>query len=410
MPPKRASTSEAPTMTQAAIRKLVVDNVTASLEAQAAMMVNAHNPNRNTGHTGIPVVKTGNYKEFICQPFYFNGAEGAVGLIRWFERTESVFSRSRSTTTTVTPIPTTAIIAINHNRIEGKKLSKPMLPHQLKTIVPVAQTPYRLAPSEMQEVSNQLQELTDQGFIRPRLHVDPAKIEAVKSWTSPTTPTEVSQFLGLAGYYRIFIEAPILALPKGNDEFVIYCDVSLQGLGAILMQREKVIAYASRQLKPHEENYTTHDLELGEVVEVGDIQLTGPEIIHETTEKIMQIRQRLEAARDQQRSYANIRQKPLEFQVGDHVMLKISPRKGIFRFGKRGKLNPRYIGPFKMVERIGPVAYKLKLPKELSNIHNTFNISNLKKCLSNESLIILMKELQIDDKLNFVEELVEIMD
>nr|GEX05561.1 reverse transcriptase domain-containing protein [Tanacetum cinerariifolium] len=96
MPPKRASTSEAPAKTQAAIRKLIADSVTGALEAQAAMMANANNPNRNTGPTGIPVVITGNYKEFIsCQPFYFNGAEGAVGLIRWFERTESVFYRSR---------------------------------------------------------------------------------------------------------------------------------------------------------------------------------------------------------------------------------------------------------------------------------------------------------------------------
>ncbi|GKC10227.1 ribonuclease H-like domain-containing protein [Tanacetum coccineum] len=96
MPPKRTSTSEAPAMTQAAIRKLVADSVTAALEEQAATMANASNPNRNTSPTGTPVVKTGNYKEFIsCQPFYFNGTEGAVGLIRWFERTESVFSRSR---------------------------------------------------------------------------------------------------------------------------------------------------------------------------------------------------------------------------------------------------------------------------------------------------------------------------
>ncbi|GJV47168.1 putative reverse transcriptase domain-containing protein [Tanacetum coccineum] len=96
MPPKRTSTSEAPAMTQAAIRKLVADSVTAALEAQATTMENAINPNRNTGPTGTPVVKTGNYKELISfQPFYFNGTEGAVGLIRWFEQTEPVFSRSR---------------------------------------------------------------------------------------------------------------------------------------------------------------------------------------------------------------------------------------------------------------------------------------------------------------------------
>ncbi|GJV76048.1 hypothetical protein Tco_1507632 [Tanacetum coccineum] len=96
MPPKGKSTSDASAMTQAAIRILVADSVTAALEAQAVTMANTCNPNRNTSPTGTPIVKTGNYKEFIsCQPFYFNGTEGAVGLICWFERTESVFSRSR---------------------------------------------------------------------------------------------------------------------------------------------------------------------------------------------------------------------------------------------------------------------------------------------------------------------------
>ncbi|GJR02414.1 putative reverse transcriptase domain-containing protein [Tanacetum coccineum] len=212
---------------------------------------------------------------------------------------------------------------------------------------PVARAPYRLAPSEMKELSEQLQELFDKGFIRPSsspwgasvlfvkkkdgsfrmcidyrelnkltvknryplpriddlfdqlqgssiyskidlrsgyhqlrvreqdipktafrtrgIHVDPAKIESIKDWASPKTPTEICQFLGLAGYYR---SALILALPEGREDFVVYCDASHKGLGVVLMQREKVIAYASRQLKVHEKNYTTHDLELGSVKEL----------------------------------------------------------------------------------------------------------------------------------------------
>ncbi|GJX02315.1 putative reverse transcriptase domain-containing protein [Tanacetum coccineum] len=144
--------------------------------------------------------------------------------------------------------------------------------------------------------------------------------------------------------------------------------------------------------------------------EVGEAQLTGLKIIHETTEKIVQIRNRMQAARDRQKSYADKRRRPLEFEVGDKVLLKVAPWKGVIRFGKRGKLNPRYIGPFRIIERIGPVAYRLELPQELSRVHNVFHVCNLKKCLSDETLIIPLEEIQLYDKLNFVEEPVEIMD
>nr|GEU60404.1 putative reverse transcriptase domain-containing protein [Tanacetum cinerariifolium] len=435
--PNKASTSAALAMTQAAIKKLAADCVVAALETQAATMKNTDNTNRNTGQRETPVVRKCSYKEFMsCQPFNFKVTEGAVGLIRWFERTESVFSRSNCT-----------------EDYKVKFATGTLTEESLSWSGTSSQAPYRLAPSEMQELSDQLQELADRGFIRPStspcgapvlfvkkkdesfrmcidylelnkltiknryplpriddlfdqlqglsvyskinlrsgyhqlrvrdedipktafktryrhyefqvmsfgltntptvfmdlmnrvckpyldkfviafiddiliysrnkeehkdhlriilellkkekfqgIYVDPTKIEAVKNWASPTTPTEVRQFSRLAGYYQRFIkgfskiakslteltqknkkyiwgenqesafqllkqklcEASILALPKGNDDFVVYCDASHQGLGAVLMQREKVIAYASRQLKPHEEKYTTHDVELG---------------------------------------------------------------------------------------------------------------------------------------------------
>nr|GFA16643.1 putative reverse transcriptase domain-containing protein [Tanacetum cinerariifolium] len=102
--------------------------------------------------------------------------------------------------------------------------------------------------------------------------------------------------------------------------------------------------------------------------EVGEFHLTGPKIVQETTEKIVQIKQRIQAARDRQKSYADLKRKPMEFQVGDKVMLKVSPWNGVLRFGKRGKLNPRYIGPFMVIARVGSVAYKLELPEELSRV------------------------------------------
>ncbi|GJU42132.1 reverse transcriptase domain-containing protein [Tanacetum coccineum] len=547
------------------------------------------------------------------------------------------------------------------------------------------------------------------------IHVDPSKIEAVKNWKAPRTPTEVRSFLGLARYYRRFIEDfSKIALPDGPEDFVVYCDASGIGLGCVLMQRGKVIAYASRQLKIHENNYTTHDLELGAVVfalkiwrhylygtksviyadhkslqhifsqkelnmrhrrwielfsdydfeykdrilaaqkesvdefaglqkgldkmieqrsdgtlyyldriwvplkgevrtlimdeayklkyyvnpgadkmyydsrdrywwpgmkkdiaehegiamdfvtklprtssghdtiwvivdrltksahflpmredykmerlarlylneivarhgvpisiisdrdsrftsrfwqsmqealgtrldmstayhpqtdgqsertiqtledmlracvldfegswdvhlplvefsynnsyhsslrcapfealygrkcrspilwaEVGEGQLIGSELVQETTEKISQIKDKLKVARDRQKSYADKRRKPLEFSVGDYVLLKVSPWKGVVRFGKKGKLAPRFVGPFEIIKKVGPVAYRFDFPEEINGVHDTFHVSNLKKCLADPTLKVPLDEIRVDAKLNFMEEHVEILE
>nr|GEV72583.1 putative reverse transcriptase domain-containing protein [Tanacetum cinerariifolium] len=436
------------------------------------------------------------------------------------------------------------------------------------------------------------------------IHMDPAKIKSINDWASPKTSRKIRQFLGLVGYYHRFIEGfskiantSILALPKGSENFIVYCDALHKGLGVVLMQNEKVIAYASRQLKIYKKNYTIYDLELRDVVfalkmwrhylyetrplrfralvmtmglnlpkkileaqtkalkpknlsaedvegvpcfgdlrtlimhesykskysihlgfnkmyqdlkllywwpsmkaniatyvsmcltcskvqtehqkpsgllvqpeipeqkwekitmdfitklskttngfdtiwvivdhltksahflpmrendpieklmklymkkvvtrhgmpvsiifdrdgrftslfcyhtrikaapfealygrkclspvcwaEVGDAQLNGLEIIHETTEKIIQIKSNTQVARDRQKSYTDLKRKPMDFQVGDRVMLKVSPWKGVVHFGKRGKLNPRYIRPFKVLCKVRDVAYRLELP------------------------------------------------
>ncbi|GJS51819.1 putative reverse transcriptase domain-containing protein [Tanacetum coccineum] len=307
--------------------------------------------------------------------------------------------------------------------------------------------------------------------------------------------------------------AHVLALPDGTNDFVVYCDASKQGFGYVLMQQGKVIAYSSRQLKTHEKNYTTHDLELGAVYIVDQKELnmrqrqwtemlsdyeyeikyhpgkanvvadalsmdkmyydlrdlywwpgmkrdiaeyvsrcltcykikaehqkpsgllqqpeipewkwenitmdlviklpkssSGYDAIWETTEKIIQIKERLKTARSRQKSYADKRRKPLKFKVGDRVLLKVSLWKGVVRFGKKGKLAPRYVGPFEIVECVGPVAYRLKLPQELSCIHDIFHVSNLKKCLVESYVQVPLEEIEIDENLRFVEEPIEIVE
>ncbi|GJZ18597.1 putative reverse transcriptase domain-containing protein [Tanacetum coccineum] len=292
------STSEAPAMTQAAIRKLVADSVTTALEVQAANMANTDNTTRPRE---APVARQCSYKEFMsCQPINFKGTEGAIGLIRWFERTESVFSlatyrKNARDSKFSYPNKGKEVRRETTRRYTVVREFPKVFPEDLPGLLPVrqvefqidlipgatlvARAPYRLAPSEMQELSNQLQELADRGFIRPStspwgapvLFILTRFLKIAKSLTKLTQKNKKyiwgeNQESAFQLLKQKLCEALILALPEGNVNFVVYCDASHQGLGAVLMQREKVIAYASRQLKPNEENYTTHDLELGAIV------------------------------------------------------------------------------------------------------------------------------------------------
>ncbi|KAD3068433.1 hypothetical protein E3N88_36313 [Mikania micrantha] len=144
--------------------------------------------------------------------------------------------------------------------------------------------------------------------------------------------------------------------------------------------------------------------------EVGQKDMGSKSDVELMANKLAQVRARLKAAQDRQKSYADKRRRPIEFNVGDRVLLKVSPWKGLIRFRKRGKLSPRYIGPFKILARIDKVAYRLELPDELSSIHPTFHVSHLRKCLADETSHVLYDKIEVDDKLNYVEEPVAILD
>ncbi|GJZ98383.1 putative reverse transcriptase domain-containing protein [Tanacetum coccineum] len=319
------------------------------------------------------------------------------------------------------------------------------------------------------------------------LKVDPCRIEAVMNWQASKSVGEIHSFLGLNTSFtwgeeqeeafvalrKKLCEAPILMLPEGTEDMVVYNDASYSGLGCVLMQRGKVITYASRPLKKHEENYPTHDLEFKAMAEhqkpyrkvqpleipvwkwekitmdfvtklpgtekkhdaigsyyhtsikmppyemlygrrcrtpvcweeVGSRELASTDVVLATTEKIETIRERLKAAQDRWKSYDDNRRKPIEFNVGDFVMLKVSSWKGVFWFKKKRKLRaclvegykgPRFIGPFKILKRVGEVAYVLESPKEIRGIHNTFHVSYWKKCLADESSVITLDDIEID--------------
>ncbi|KAL0553867.1 hypothetical protein IC582_007771 [Cucumis melo] len=143
--------------------------------------------------------------------------------------------------------------------------------------------------------------------------------------------------------------------------------------------------------------------------EVGEQRLMGPELVQSTNEAIQKIRSRMLTAHSRQKSYADVRRRDLEFDVGDKVFLKVAPMKGVLRFERRGKLSPRFVGPFEILERIGPVAYRLALPPSLSTVHDVFHFSMLRKYVSDPSHVVDYEPLEIDENLSYIEQPVEVL-
>ncbi|XP_070672223.1 uncharacterized protein [Malus domestica] len=366
------------------------------------------------------------------------------------------------------------------------------------------------------------------------ISVDPKKISAVSTWEQPKNVTEVKSFLGLGGYYRCFVHdflaialpltkltqkgvnfnweencersfhelkqhlthAPVLAILDNGDEFEIYSDASLSGLGCVLMQHRKVIAYASRRdlkilrdealvignrlfvLKDNEvvkkeildkahileyvmhmrstklyhnihlfyywygmkwdtadywkggwdsyllliefaynnsyhSNISTAPFEAlyGKAcwtplcwTKVGELVLVGPKIVDTINTNIQLIKRNLKAAQDRQKSITDRHSRDREYKIDDFIFLKLLPYKGMVRFGKRGKLSPQYIGPYWIMERIGAVAYRLELPLELSQIHDIFHVSLLRKYVPDPSHVIQPKPLEVRQDAGYVKE------
>ncbi|GJT05978.1 putative reverse transcriptase domain-containing protein [Tanacetum coccineum] len=212
--------------------------------------------------------------------------------------------------------------------------------------------------------------------------------------------------------------APILALPEGTDDFVVNCNASLKGYGAVLMQREKVIAYASRQLKVYEENYTTHDLELGAVF----FALRWIELLSDYDCEIWYhpgIAKVMADSLSQKERNKPLRVRALMMIVHNHLPKQIHEaqkeamkrKNGVCGFWKAWTVKSSLLWAIQIfLAKVGPVAHTLELPEELKGIHSTFHVLNLKNCLAEGDIVVLMDEIQLDDKLHMIEEPVEVVD
>nr|GEY59121.1 putative reverse transcriptase domain-containing protein [Tanacetum cinerariifolium] len=205
--------------------------------------------------------------------------------------------------------------------------------------------------------------------------------------------------------------APVLALLDGPEDSVLYCDASGIGLGCVLMQR--VADALSRKEKVKPKRVRAMNMILRSSIK-DRILAAQKEAVDEFAglRRESVIRQlcglrwekKSYASKRRKQSYAGKRRKPLEFSVGDYVLLKVSPWKGVVRFGKKGKFAPRFVRPFEIIKKVGPVAYRLDFPEELNCVHDTFHVSNIKKCLTDPTLQVPLYKIRVDVNLNFIEE------
>nr|GEU35273.1 hypothetical protein [Tanacetum cinerariifolium] len=330
--------------------------------------------------------------------------------------------------------------------------------------MPVAKSPYRLAPSELEELSGQLKELQDKGHVinGDGIHEDPSKIEAVKNWKAHRTPSEVRSFLRLAGrpMIRMCVNAKrdrycdlgdrywwpgmkkniavykwegiamnfVTRLPRtssGHDIIWVIMDRLTKSAYFLPVREDYKIERLARL-------YLNEDYKIERIIRLRGVPISiisgrdcrftlrfwqsmqealGTRLDMSTTyhpytngqrERTIQtledmlracIKDRLKATRDRQKSYADKMRKPIEFSVGDYVLLKVSPWKKVVHFGKKWKLTPRLVGPFEIIEKVGPVAYRLDMPEELNGFHDTFHVSNIKKCLADPTLQVPLDEI-----------------
>nr|GEU28824.1 putative reverse transcriptase domain-containing protein [Tanacetum cinerariifolium] len=268
---------------------------------------------------------------------------------------------------------------------------------------PVAQAPYRLAPSKMKELSKQLQELFDKGFIRPSSSPGGAPVLFIKKKDG-----SLRMCIDYCELNKLTIKNryPLLRIDDLFDQlqgYSIYSKIDLRlGYNQLRVREQDIPKTTFRtwyghyefQVMPFRLTNTPADKKEHEQHLKAILELLKKEELYAKYSKC-----KFWIPKDQQNSYADPKRKSMEFEVGDRVMLKVSSWKGVVRFGKRGKLNPRYVRPFKVLAKVGKVAYRLELSQELSRVHHTFHVSNLKKCYADEPQVMPLEEIHVDDKL-----------